>query len=114
MYSIVFQDVTLFNNMIMENIRIGRNDATDSEVMVAAKLANCLDFIERLPNKWDTMIGENVSMLSGGERQRLSIARAFLKDGSVCEMGTPEELAKQNGVYKHIHDIQKISADWKY
>ncbi len=169
MYSIVFQDVTLFNNTVMENIRIGKKDATDSEVMAAAKLANCLDFIERLPNKWDTMIGENGSMLSGGERQRLSIARAFLKDapiilmdeatasldvdnetliqeaiskliknktvliiahrmrsvdgandivvlkdGSVCEMGTPEELAKQNGVYKHMHDLQKISADWKY
>lgn len=169
MYSIVFQDVTLFNNSIMENIRIGRKDATDDEVIEAAKLANCLEFIERLPDKWNTMIGENGSKLSGGERQRLSIARAFLKDapiilmdeatasldvdnetliqeaiskliknktvliiahrmrsvsganeivvlkdGSVCEMGSPEELTKQNGVYKHMLDLQKISANWKY
>ena len=66
LYSIVFQDVTLFNNTIMENIRIGRKDATDEEVMAAAKLANCEEFIEKMPQKWDTMIGENGSELSGG------------------------------------------------
>ena len=86
LYSIVFQDVTLFNNTIMENIRIGRKDATDEEVMAAAKLANCEDFIEKMPQKWDTMIGENGSELSGGERQRISIARAFLKDAPIILM----------------------------
>ena len=86
LYSIVFQDVTLFNNTIMENIRIGRKDATDEEVMAAAKLANCEEFIEKMPQKWDTMIGENGSELSGGERQRISIARAFLKDAPIILM----------------------------
>lgn len=80
MYSIVFQDVTLFNNTVMENIRIGRKDATDEEVIEAARLARCDDFVEKLPEKWNTVIGENGSELSGGERQRISIARAFLKD----------------------------------
>lgn len=86
LYSIVFQDVTLFNNTVMENIRIGKKDATDEEVMAAAKLANCTDFIEKLPNQWNTMIGENGSELSGGERQRISIARAFLKDAPIVLM----------------------------
>lgn len=83
LYSIVFQDVTLFNNTIMENIRIGRKDATDEEVIAAAKLANCDEFVEKLPQKWNSMIGENGCELSGGERQRLSIARAFLKDAPI-------------------------------
>lgn len=82
-YSIVFQDVTLFNNSVLENIRIGKSGATDEEVMEAAKLANCEDFINLLPEKYDTLIGENGSELSGGERQRISIARAFLKDAPV-------------------------------
>ena len=86
LYSIVFQDVTLFNNTVMENIRIGKKDATDEEVMAAAKLANCTDFVEKLPNQWNTMIGENGSELSGGERQRISIARAFLKDTPIVLM----------------------------
>ena len=86
LYSIVFQDVTLFNNTVMENIRIGRKDATDEEVMAVARLANCMDFIEKLPDKWNTMIGENGSELSGGERQRISIARAFLKDAPIILM----------------------------
>lgn len=86
LYSIVFQDVTLFNNTVMENIRIGKKDATDEEVMAAAKLANCTDFIEKLPDKWNTLIGENGSELSGGERQRISIARAFLKDAPIILM----------------------------
>lgn len=161
LYSIVFQDVTLFNNTIMENIRIGKKDATDEEVMAAAKLANCMQFIEKLPDKWNTMIGENGSELSGGERQRISIARAFLKDapiilmdeatasldvdnesviqeaisklikdktvliiahrmrtvdgadkivvlkdGVAAEQGTPEKLKEQNGIYKHMFDMQ--------
>ncbi len=82
-YSIVFQDVTLFNNSVMENIRIGKNGATDEEVLEAAKLANCDEFVSLLPDKYNTKIGENGSELSGGERQRISIARAFLKDAPV-------------------------------
>lgn len=169
LYSIVFQDVTLFNNTIMENIRIGKKDATDEEVMEAAGLANCIDFVEKLPEQWNTMIGENGSELSGGERQRISIARAFLKDapiilmdeatasldvdnesaiqesiskliqnktvliiahrmrtvdgvdkivvlkdGTVAEQGTPEQLEQQNGIYKHMVDLQLQSEQWKY
>ena len=169
LYSIVFQDVTLFNNTIMENIRIGKKDATDEEVMEAARLANCTDFVEKLPDQWDTMIGENGSELSGGERQRISIARAFLKDapiilmdeatasldvdnesaiqesiskliqnktvliiahrmrtvdgvdkivvlkdGTVAEQGMPEQLKQQNGIYKHMVDLQLQSEQWKY
>ena len=156
LYSIVFQDVTLFNNTVMENIRIGKKDATD-------------DFVEKMPEKWNSMIGENGSELSGGERQRISIARAFLKDapiilmdeatasldvdnesliqesisklirnktvliiahrmrtvdgvdkivvlkdGKVAEQGTPEELRKANGIYKHMVDMQLSSDRWKY
>ena len=81
--SIVFQDVTLFNTSIMENIRLGRESATDEEVKKAAVLANCMDFIEKLPDGFNTLIGENGAELSGGERQRISIARAFLKDAPV-------------------------------
>lgn len=83
LYSIVFQDVTLFNNTVMENIRLGRKDATDAEVLEAAKLANVDEFAEKLPDKWNTLIGENGCELSGGERQRISIARAFLKDAPI-------------------------------
>lgn len=169
LYSIVFQDVTLFNNTVMENIRIGKKDATDAEVMEAARLANCMEFIEKLPEKWNTLIGENGSELSGGERQRISIARAFLKDapiilmdeatasldvdnesviqesisklirnktvliiahrmrtvdgvdkivvlkdGVVAETGTPEKLKEQNGIYKHMVDVQLETEQWKY
>lgn len=169
LYSIVFQDVTLFNNTIMENIRIGKKNATDEEVMAAAKLANCTQFIEKLPDRWNTMIGENGSELSGGERQRISIARAFLKDapiilmdeatasldvdnesviqesisklikdktvliiahrmrtvdgadkivvlkdGVVTEQGTPEKLKEQNGICKHMFDMQLETQNWKY
>ncbi len=83
LYSIVFQDVTLFDNTVMENIRIGKKDATDEEVLAAARLAGCEDFAEKLPEKWNTNIGENGCELSGGERQRISIARAFLKDAPI-------------------------------
>lgn len=83
LYSIVFQDVTLFNNTIMENIRLGRKGATDEEVLAAAHLANCDEFAEKFPDKWNTNIGENGCELSGGERQRISIARAFLKDAAI-------------------------------
>ena len=81
--SIVFQDVTLFNTSVLENIRIGKKTATDEEVIQAARLANCEEFIRRLPEGYKTMIGENGATLSGGERQRLSIARAFLKDSPI-------------------------------
>lgn len=83
LYSIVFQDVTLFDNTIMENIRLGKKGATDEEVLAAARLANVDEFAEKLPDKWNTNIGENGSDLSGGERQRISIARAFLKDAPI-------------------------------
>ena len=83
LYSIVFQDVTLFNNTIMENIRIGRKDASDEEVLAAARMANCEEFAARLPQGYDSMIGENGCELSGGERQRISIARAFLKNAPI-------------------------------
>lgn len=168
-YSIVFQDVTLFNNTIMENIRIGKKDATDQEVMAAAKLAHCDEFVENMPDQWNTMIGENGSELSGGQRQRISIARAFLKDapiilmdeatasldvdnesmiqesisklienktvliiahrmrtvdgvdqivvlkdGVVFEQGEPQDLKQQNGIYKHMVEMQMQSHNWKY
>ena len=83
LYSIVFQDVTLFNNTVMENIRLGRKDATDEEVLEAARLANVDEFAKKLPDKWNTLIGENGCELSGGERQRISIARAFLKNAPI-------------------------------
>lgn len=85
-FSIVFQDVVLFNSTIMENIRLGRKGASDQEVMEAAKAARCEEFINRLPDGYQTKIGENGSTLSGGERQRLSIARALLKDAPVILM----------------------------
>ena len=85
-YSIVFQDVTLFNNTVMENIRIGKVGATDEEVLRVAKEAQCDEFVEKLPNGYNTVIGENGSMLSGGERQRISIARAMLKDAPIVIM----------------------------
>ncbi|WP_296881520.1 ABC transporter ATP-binding protein [uncultured Methanobrevibacter sp.] len=82
-FSIVFQDVILFNNSILENIRVGRKDATDEEVIEAAKLAECDEFVQKLPDGYDTIIGENGELLSGGQRQRISIARAMLKDANV-------------------------------
>ena len=82
-YSIVFQDVTLFNSSIMDNIRLGKKDATDEEVMLVARLAQCDEFVKKLPNGYNTRIGENGERLSGGERQRISIARAMLKDAPI-------------------------------
>ena len=82
-YSMVFQDVVLFDDTVMENIRLGRHGATDEEVRAAAKAANCEEFIQRLPEGYDTPIGENGARLSGGERQRISIARALLKDAPI-------------------------------
>ena len=82
-YSMVFQDVVLFDDTVMENIRLGRRGATDEEVRAAAEAANCGEFIRRLPQGYDTPIGENGAKLSGGERQRISIARALLKDAPI-------------------------------
>lgn len=168
LYSIVFQDVTLFNNTVMENIRIGKKEASDEEVLRAAKLANCDEFVQKLPNGYQTMIGENGKELSGGQRQRISIARAFLKDapiilldeatasldvenetaiqtalstliqnktviiiahrmrtianadhivvlkdGVVKEEGNPQELMQQNGLYKHMVQLQTQGMAWK-
>ena len=82
-YSMVFQDVVLFDDTVMENIRLGRHGATDEEVLAAAKAANCDEFVEKLPDGYQTAIGENGAKLSGGERQRISIARALLKDAPI-------------------------------
>lgn len=82
-YSVVFQDVVLFNSSVKDNIRIGKRDATDEEIMRAARLAQCDDFVGRMPQGYDTVIGENGETISGGERQRISIARALLKDAPI-------------------------------
>ena len=82
-YSEVFQEVVLFDNTVMENIRLGRRDATDDEVLAAAGAANCDEFVRKLPDGYQTVIGENGSRLSGGERQRISIARALLKNAPI-------------------------------
>lgn len=82
-YSMVFQDVVLFDDTVMENIRLGKHGATDDEVRAAARAANCDEFVQRLPKGYDTPIGENGTKLSGGERQRISIARALLKDAPI-------------------------------
>lgn len=110
-FSIVFQDVTLFNNTVMENIRIGRKDATDEEVIAAARMANCEEFVEKLPNKWNSDIGENGSVLSGGERQRISIARAFLKnapiillDEATASLDVENETVIQSALSRLIQD----------
>lgn len=111
LYSVVFQDVTLFNNTILENIRIGKKDATDEEVLNAARLANCDEFAEKLPDKWNTYIGENGCALSGGERQRISIARAFLKnapiillDEATASLDVENETAIQTALSKLIQN----------
>ena len=110
-YSIVFQDVTLFNTTVMENIRIGKSGASDEEVLEAARLANCEEFVNMLPDKYDTYIGENGSELSGGERQRISIARAFLKDAPIilldeatASLDAENETAIQEALSRLIKD----------
>lgn len=111
LYSIVFQDVTLFNDTIMENIRLGRKNAKDEEVLAAARLANCEEFAEKLPDGWNTNIGENGCELSGGERQRISIARAFLKnapiillDEATASLDVENETAIQMALSRLIKD----------
>lgn len=111
LYSIVFQDVTLFHNTILENIRIGNPKATDEEVMAAAKLANVDEIARKFPDGWNTMIGENGDRLSGGERQRISIARAFLKnapiillDEATASLDVENETLIQNALSQLIKD----------
>ena len=82
-YSMVFQEVVLFDDTVMENIRLGKRGASDAEVIAAAKAANCQEFVSKLPHGYQTPIGENGAKLSGGERQRISIARALLKDAPI-------------------------------
>ena len=106
MYSIVFQNVKLFNNSIIENIRLGKKDATDEEVYEAARLANCLEFVEKFPDKWNIVIGENSKMLSGGERQRISIVRAFLKNAPIILM---DEATASLDVYNEALDQEVLS-----
>ena len=111
LYSIVFQDVTLFDNTILENIRIGNKDATDEAGLAAARLANVDEFAEKLPDKWNTNIGENGCELSGGERQRISIARAFLKnapiillDEATASLDVENETLIQNALSRLIQE----------
>jgi ATP-binding cassette subfamily B protein len=111
LFSIVFQDVTLFNDSILENIRVGRKDATDEEVLAAARDAYCDEIAEKLPEGWNTMIGENGCTLSGGERQRISIARAFLKnapilflDEATASLDVENETLIQNALSKLIQN----------
>lgn len=110
-FAIVFQDVTLFNSSVMENIRIGKNGATNEEVMAAARAAQCEEFVQRLPQGYATDIGENGSRLSGGERQRVSIARALLKDAPViildeatASLDPENETAVQQAINVLTHD----------
>lgn len=110
-YSIVFQDVTLFNNTVMENIRIGKKGATDEEVLRVAKEARCDEFIKKLPNGYNTIIGENGANLSGGERQRISIARALLKnapvillDEATASLDAENETEVQEAISKLVKD----------
>lgn len=108
--SIVFQDITLFKASILENIRIGRKDATDEEVKEAARFANCEEFISTLPQGYNTSIGENGANLSGGQRQRLSIARAFLKDAPVIildEIAAALDIENEKKIQDSINKLTK-------
>ena len=110
LYSIVFQDVTLFDNTILENIRIGNKDATDEEVLAAARLANVDEFAEKLPDKWNTNIGENGCELSGGERQRISIARVFLKNPPILildEATSALDNESERKIQKSLEELSK-------
>ncbi len=109
--SIVFQDVTLFDTSVLENIRIGRPDATDEEVKKAAVLANCEEFVEKLENGYDTLIGENGANLSGGERQRLSIARAFLKDAPIIILDEISASLDVDNEQKIQESLNKLTKD---
>ena len=109
-YSIVFQDVLLFDNTILENIRLGNKNATDKEGIEAAKLANCHEFISKLPDGYNTYIGENGKLLSGGEKQRLSIARAIIKDAPIVlldEVTSALDIQNENLVQEAINRITR-------
>jgi ATP-binding cassette subfamily B protein IrtB len=108
--SIVFQDVVLFNASVMDNIRIGNQQATDEEVIQAAQMANCHEFIQELPEGYQTMIGENGSKLSGGERQRISIARAFLKNAPIVildEISASLDVENEMEIQKSLNELIK-------
>ena len=108
--SMVFQDVILFNGSVMENSRLGRSSASDEEVLEAAKLANCDDFVNKLPNGYQTEIGENGSNLSGGERQRISIARAFLKNADIIlldEIAASLDVENEKYIQESINKLTK-------
>ncbi|MGF0096224.1 ABC transporter ATP-binding protein [Peptoniphilus sp. SGI.035] len=108
--SIVFQEVLLFNGSVMDNIRIGNLSASDEEVIEAARLANCDEFVEKLPQGYDTFIGENGSNLSGGERQRISIARAFLKDAEIIlldEIAASLDVENEKYIQQSLNKLTK-------
>lgn len=109
-YSVVFQDVLLFDGTIMDNIRLGNKNATDDEVIKAAKLANCDSFVSNLPNGYMTTIGENGKLLSGGEKQRISIARAIIKDAPIVlldEVTSALDIQNENLIQKAVSYITK-------
>lgn len=110
-YSVVFQDVVLFNASIMDNIRIGKRDASDEEVLRVARLAQCDEFVSKMPQGYQTIIGENGETLSGGERQRISIARALLKDAPIvlldeatASLDVENETKIQAGISELVRD----------
>ena len=109
-YSVVFQDVLLFDGTIMDNIRLGNKNATDDEVIKAAKLANCDSFVSNLPNGYMTTIGENGKLLSGGEKQRISIARAIIKDAPIVlldEVTSALDIQNENLIQKAVSHITR-------
>ena len=108
--SIVFQDVVLFNNSVMENIRLGRQDATDDEVIMAAVLSGCDEFVSKMEHGYDTVIGENGTKISGGERQRISIARAFLKDAPILildEIAANLDVENEKKIQKSLNKLME-------
>lgn len=118
--SMVFQNVYLFNDTIRANICFGKPDATEAEMIAAAKKARCHDFIMALPQGYDTVVGEGGGTLSGGEKQRISIARAILKNAPIIILDEAtasidpenEELIRQDGVYKHFTEIREKAEGW--